>query len=247
MDSETYNVCRSNYLYRQFFYAKCLLVVDHGNGSLASEELYVGLWSWLKIEQRVGEQGSCCGRAKPSNHTCFDRISWLGGSIPIHRKTMKDLGVLAVLGIRERPNLAHNIVYHRQLDIDKKISLMPSNAFLAEILPFFPVTFLVVTTINMLTFGILGSFQIHRKTMIDLGALAVIGIQERPYLAHNFNSYHREKNHDPAIISRFWPKSCRLWLFLRLFCHFFGCHGHKYACFAHAPAHARCMRKEPAP
>ena len=70
---------------------------------------------------------------------------------------------------------------------------MPLNAFLAEILPFFPVTFLVVTTINMLTFGILGSFQIHRKTMIDLGALAVIGIQERPYLAHNFNSYHREK------------------------------------------------------
>ena len=124
---------------------------------------------------------------------------------------------------------------------------MPSNAFLTKILPFFPVTFLVVTTINMLTFGILGSFQIHRKTMIDLGALAVIGIQERPYLAHNFNSYHREKNHDPAIISRFWPKSCSLWLFLRLFCHFFGCHGHEYACFAHAPAHARCMRKEPAP
>ena len=80
---------------------------------------------------------------------------------------------------------------------------MPSNAFLTKILPFFPVTFLVVTTINMLTFGILGSFQIHRKTMIDLGALAVLGIQERFNLAHNFNSYHREKNHDPAIISRF--------------------------------------------
>ena len=42
-------------------------------------------------------------------------------------------------------------------------------------LAIFPVTFLVVTTINMLTFGILGSFQIHRKTMIVLGALAVLG------------------------------------------------------------------------
>ena len=58
-------------------------------------------------------------------------------------------------------------------------------------------------TVLMTGGGGVGSFQIHRKTMIDLGALAVIGIQERPYLAHNFNSYHREKNHDPAIISRF--------------------------------------------
>ena len=35
------------------------------------------------------------------------------GSFHIHRKTMKDLGILAVLGVREQPNLAHNLVTHR--------------------------------------------------------------------------------------------------------------------------------------
>ena len=35
------------------------------------------------------------------------------GSFHIHRKTMKELGALAVLGIRERPNLAENLVTHR--------------------------------------------------------------------------------------------------------------------------------------
>ena len=35
------------------------------------------------------------------------------GSFHIHRKIMKELGALAVLGIRERPNLAHNLVTHR--------------------------------------------------------------------------------------------------------------------------------------
>ena len=35
------------------------------------------------------------------------------GSFHIHRKTMKDLWALAVLGIRERPNLAQNLVTHR--------------------------------------------------------------------------------------------------------------------------------------
>ena len=35
------------------------------------------------------------------------------GSFHIHRKTMKELGALAVLGIRERPNLAQNLVTHR--------------------------------------------------------------------------------------------------------------------------------------
>ena len=34
------------------------------------------------------------------------------GSFHIHRKTMKELGILAVLGIRERPNLAQNLVTH---------------------------------------------------------------------------------------------------------------------------------------
>ena len=34
------------------------------------------------------------------------------GSFHIHRKTMKELGILAVLGVREQPNLAHNLVTH---------------------------------------------------------------------------------------------------------------------------------------
>ena len=35
------------------------------------------------------------------------------GSFHIHRKIMKELGALAVLEIRERPNLAQNLVTHR--------------------------------------------------------------------------------------------------------------------------------------
>ena len=35
------------------------------------------------------------------------------GSFHIHRKTEKELGTLAVLGVRERPNLAQNLVTHR--------------------------------------------------------------------------------------------------------------------------------------
>ena len=35
------------------------------------------------------------------------------GSFHIHRKTMKELGALAVLGIQERPNLAQKLVTHR--------------------------------------------------------------------------------------------------------------------------------------
>ena len=35
------------------------------------------------------------------------------GSFHIHRKIMKESGALAVLGIRERPNLAQNLVTHR--------------------------------------------------------------------------------------------------------------------------------------
>ena len=35
------------------------------------------------------------------------------GSFHIHRKIMKELGAMAVLGIRERPNLAQNLVTHR--------------------------------------------------------------------------------------------------------------------------------------
>ena len=37
--------------------------------------------------------------------------------------------------------------------------------------------------------------------------------------------------HYPAIMARFWPKSCHFCPFLSLSNHFFGCHGHKYAYF----------------
>ena len=36
------------------------------------------------------------------------------GSFHIHRKTIKDLWALAVLGVRELPNLAQNLVTHSQ-------------------------------------------------------------------------------------------------------------------------------------
>ena len=35
------------------------------------------------------------------------------GSFHIHRETMKDLWILAVLGVREQPNLAYNLVTRR--------------------------------------------------------------------------------------------------------------------------------------
>ena len=44
----------------------------------------------------------------------FLRVSVKGaGSFHIHRKTMKELGALAVQGVREQPNLAQNLVTHR--------------------------------------------------------------------------------------------------------------------------------------
>ena len=61
-----------------------------------------------------------------------------------------------------------------------------------------------------------------------------------PNLAHKLVTHrhrHRQKYlscHDPATIARFWPNSCHFWLFFSLFCHYFSCHGHKYAYFAHA-------------
>ena len=47
------------------------------------------------------------------------KVSWSSkqkgaGSFHIHRKTMKDLWALAVLGVRELPNLAQNLVTHSQ-------------------------------------------------------------------------------------------------------------------------------------
>ena len=48
-------------------------------------------------------------------HTCTAALNVAkgAGSFHIHRKIMKELGALAVLGIRERPNLAQNLVTYR--------------------------------------------------------------------------------------------------------------------------------------
>ena len=53
----------------------------------------------------------------PRDMRATDQIAYLwckgAGSFHIHRKTMKELGALAVLGVREQPNLAQNLVTHR--------------------------------------------------------------------------------------------------------------------------------------
>ena len=46
-------------------------------------------------------------------HTAFLWFDKGAGSFHIHRKTMKELCILAVLGVREQPNLAQNLVTHR--------------------------------------------------------------------------------------------------------------------------------------
>ena len=83
------------------------------------------------------------------------------GSFHIHRKTMKELGLLALLGIRERPNLAQNLVTHRHWwkNIFRAITLPLWRVFGQNLAIFahfwaFSITFLVVTAINMLTLGI---------------------------------------------------------------------------------------------
>ena len=82
------------------------------------------------------------------------------GSFHIHRKTMKELCILAVLGIRERPNLAQNLVTHRHWwkNISRAMTLPFKRVFGQNLAIFahfwaFSVTFLVVTAINMLTLG----------------------------------------------------------------------------------------------
>ena len=83
------------------------------------------------------------------------------GSFHIHRKTMRELCILAVLGIRERPNLAQNLVTHRHWwkNIFRAITLPLWRVFGQNLAIFahfwaFSITFLVVTAINMLTLGI---------------------------------------------------------------------------------------------
>ena len=73
---------------------------------------------------------------------------------------MKELGALAVLGVREQPNLAQNLVTHKHWwkNIFRAITLPLWRVFGQNLAIFahfwaFSVTFLVVTAINMLTLG----------------------------------------------------------------------------------------------
>ena len=50
--------------------------------------------------------------SQKKKHPFFWALPKGAGSFHIHRKTMKELGTLALLGIRERPNLAQNLVTH---------------------------------------------------------------------------------------------------------------------------------------
>ena len=67
-------------------------------GSLAL--VNVNIWRYMDYEWGDCENG------------CFEVKG--AGSFHIHRKTMKDLWALAVLGVRELPNLAQNLVTHSQ-------------------------------------------------------------------------------------------------------------------------------------
>ena len=76
------------------------LFTIHGKTTPSEFSLLSGLLSYLK-------------RCFFSAGFFFHKIDKGAGSFHIHRKTMKELGALAVLGIRERPNLAQNLVTHR--------------------------------------------------------------------------------------------------------------------------------------
>ena len=54
-----------------------------------------------------------CSKASKAKSGENDITSKGAGSFHIHCKTMKDLWILAVLGVREQPNLAHNLVTYR--------------------------------------------------------------------------------------------------------------------------------------
>ena len=66
----------------------------------------------MHVISRDGDHSEGWGAPRFGGRT----ISFLvkgAGSFHIHRKTMKELCILAVLGIREQPNLAQNLVTHR--------------------------------------------------------------------------------------------------------------------------------------
>ena len=65
----------------------------------------------IKLRQKSTNHYSTISLTKLSMD--WTRIYKGAGSFHIHRKTMKDLGILAVLGVREQPKLARNLVTHR--------------------------------------------------------------------------------------------------------------------------------------
>ena len=69
------------------------------------EELQQPSTPTVAKERRLSRKGSSGSRS--SRYTFHIKGA---GSFHIHRKTMKELGTLAVLGVREQPNLAQNLV-----------------------------------------------------------------------------------------------------------------------------------------
>ena len=79
--------------------------------------------SWELVSQRYGKMNLIepCSTAfcfASSHYQSPKPVALLAagkgaGSFHIHRKTMKELGALAVLGVWEQPNLAQNLVTHR--------------------------------------------------------------------------------------------------------------------------------------
>ena len=63
--------------------------------------------------------------------------------------------------------------------------------------------------------------------MKELWCSATLCIQEGPNLSHNLEILLIRN----TSCASFGPKSYHFWLFLSLFHHCFGCHGHKYAYF----------------
>ena len=70
------------------------------------------IFNFLFQVKQVSEQKWGQVFAKSSSDSSSSTSSKGAGSFHIHRKTMKELGILALLGIRERPNLAQNLVTH---------------------------------------------------------------------------------------------------------------------------------------
>ena len=77
--------------------------------------LQLGIWTMGRLRVRGILLDTYLGGGRVGTREIIPGESDMkgAGSFHIHRKIMKELGALAVLGIRERPNLAQNLVTHR--------------------------------------------------------------------------------------------------------------------------------------